>query len=170
MISIRKACFSDAVIIRDMAFSSYVHHFAHLWHDKKEMVDFLLQEYSLSTLQQSLLSSAGCWFIVLKSSTPIGFTKVSWNSSVDEEGPTGTRLDKIYLLPGETGKGYGDVVFTEMINLAKKRNDSFIWLEVLDANPRAHHFYTQQGLVHLKDTIFSSPSQQSILHVLGKFI
>ena len=40
----------------------------------------------------------------------------------------------------------------------------------LDANPQARRFYERQGFQHLRDTVFSTASQQSTLHILGKAI
>ena len=54
--------------------------------------------------------------------------------------------------------------------MAQQRGETFFWLEVLDANLQAHWFYIRQGLVHIKDTIFSTATQREILHILGKHI
>ncbi|NDO80030.1 N-acetyltransferase [Citrobacter sp. NCU1] len=169
MITVRKAHLDDAALLSQMGYSSYTHHFAHLWHDHAELQTFLFQEYSLSALQKELQSKNRCWFIA-DDTVPVGFAKVSWHRAVDENGPTGTLLHKLYLLPGETGKGYGELLFAEIVRMAQCRGETFFWLEVLDANPQAYRFYTRQGLTLIKDTIFSTPTQQSTLHILGKRI
>lgn len=169
MITIRKAHLDDAALLSQMGYSSYTHHFAHLWHEHNELQAFLFQEYSLPALQAELQSNASCWFIA-EDTDPVGFAKVSWHCPVDENGPAGTLLHKLYLLPGETGKGYGEALFAEIVRMAQCRGETFFWLEVLDANPQAYRFYTRQGLTPIKETIFSTPSQQSTLHILGKRI
>jgi GNAT superfamily N-acetyltransferase len=169
MLNVRKAHQNDASLLSEMGYSSYTYHFASLWHEHNELQTFLHQEYSLSAVQQSLQSNASCWFIV-EDTKPIGFAKVSWRCPVGKEGPTGALLHKLYLLPGETGKGYGEKLFTEIVRIAQKHGESFLWLEVIDANPNAYRFYIRQGLMHIKDEIFSTSSQQSILHILGKNI
>lgn len=169
MLTIRKACPDDAELLSEMGYSSYTHHFAHLWHEHKELQAFLSQEYSLPVLQQSLKNNGSCWFIA-QDINPVGFAKVSWHCSVGEGGPTGTLLHKLYLLPGETSKGYGEALFAEIVSMAQHRGETFFWLEVLDANPQAYRFYIRQGLEHIKDTIFSTPSQKNVLHILGKHI
>ncbi|EAC0790303.1 TPA: GNAT family N-acetyltransferase [Salmonella enterica] len=167
MITIRKAHLDDAALLSEMGYSSYTHHFAHLWHEHKALQAFLSQEYSLSVLQQSLQSKTSSWFIA-QTHNPVGFAKVSWHCSVGEGEPAGTLLHKLYLLPGETGKGYGETLFAEMVSMAQRRGETFFWLEVLDANPQAYRFYIRQGLVHIKDTIFSTATQPNTLHILGK--
>lgn len=167
MLTIRKAEIADAALLSEMGYASYRHHFAPLWREPAELEDFLTQEYSVPALQQSLQSTTGNWFIA-EDVAPVGFAKVSWHRAVDEQGPAGTLLHKLYLLPGETRKGYGEQLLAEVERLAQLRGERFIWLEVLDANPNAQRFYLRQGFTHLKDTQFSTASQQSTLHILGK--
>jgi len=169
VLTIRKARPDDAALLSEMGYASYTHHFAHLWHEQQELQDFLQQEYSLNALQQSLQSQASEWFVAL-STVPAGFAKVSWHCAIEGETQAGTLLHKLYLLPGETRKGYGEQMIAEIERMAKSRGETFLWLEVLDANPQAYRFYLRQGFTHIKDTVFSTPSQQSTLHILGKAI
>lgn len=169
MLTIRKAGPDDAALLSEMGYASYSHHFAHLWHQQHELQAFLQQEYSLNTLQQSLQSDVSDWFIA-QDHAPVGFAKVSWHCTGEGDSLAGTLLHKLYLLPGKTGKGYGDQMIAEIERRAKSRGETFFWLEVLDANPQAYRFYLRQGFTHLKDTVFSTPSQQSLLHILGKSI
>ncbi len=167
MLTVRKAEIADAALLSEMGYASYRHHFAPLWREPAELEAFLRQEYSPAVIEQSLQSEAGSWFIA-QNAAPVGFAKVSWHRAVDEHGPAGTLLHKLYLLPGETRKGYGEQLLAEIERLAQQRGERFIWLEVLDANPNARRFYHRLGFKHLKDTLFSTASQQSTLHILGK--
>ncbi|CAI8806752.1 GNAT family N-acetyltransferase [Kosakonia quasisacchari] len=167
MLTIRKAEITDTALLSEMGYASYRHHFAHLWREPAELEAFLRQQYASSAIQQSLQGEADGWFIA-QDVAPVGFAKVTWHSAVDEHGPSGTLLHKLYLLPGETRKGYGEQLLAEIERLVQQRGETFIWLEVLDANPNAKRFYLRQGFTHLKDTQFCTASQQSTLHILGK--
>lgn len=170
MLTIYKAQLSDAGLLHDMAYASYTHHFAHLWQEKEELANFLAQEYSLPVLQKSLQDEACCWLIAATGDTPIGFAKFSWHAAAGSQGPAGTLLHKLYFLPQATGKGYGEAVIQDVIRRAREHGERFLWLEVLEANAQARRFYERQGLAHLHDTVFSTASQQSTLHILGKAI
>lgn len=167
MMTIRKASVEDAALLSEMGYASYTHHFAHLWQEKSELEAFLHQEYAVPSLQQSLQNEAGNWFILCDPS-PVGFAKVTWHCASDDNGPAGTLLHKLYLLPGETGKGYGEHLINEIAREAQRRGETFFWLEVLDANPHAQRFYQRQGFTFIKSALFTTPSQQSTLHILGK--
>lgn len=170
MLTINKAQISDAPLLHDMGYASYQHHFAHLWQEKDEMANFLAHEYSLSALQNSLQDDSSCWLIASVEDTPIGFAKFSWHRAVSPEGPTGTLLHKLYFLPQATGKGYGEEVINDVAQRAKALGETFMWLEVLEANVQARRFYERHGFVHLHDTVFATASQQSTIHILGKSI
>lgn len=169
MVTIRKARPDDAPLLSEMGYVSYTHHFAHLWRERSELEAFLQAEYSLPALQASLQNEASAWFIAGEGE-PVGFAKVTWHAAVDENGPAGTQLHKLYFQPGATGKGYGEQVINQIMQMARERGESFFWLEVLSANSRALRFYTRHGFAHIKDVPFSTPSQQSTLHILGKYL
>ena len=169
MLTIHKAQPEDAGLLHQMGYTSYRHHFAHLWHEKQEMEAFLEQEYALPVLDQSLRDAACCWLIAA-TDKPVGFAKFSFRQPVTPQGPAGTLLHKLYFLPGMTGKSYGERLFEAVVCQARARGEAFLWLEVLAANPQARRFYERQGLRHLHDTVFGSASQQSTLHILGRVI
>ncbi|ROP60256.1 L-amino acid N-acyltransferase YncA [Enterobacter sp. BIGb0383] len=167
MMTLRDARPEDAPLLSEMGFTSYRHHFAHLWVSPAELATFLSQEYGVDALVHSLAGSTSHWLIAADNERPVGFAKYSCHQPIDPQGPTGTLLHKLYLLPDETGKGYGEEIITGVIQRAKIEGDSWLWLEVLSSNPQARRFYQRQGMVHLKDTLFSTASQQSTLHILG---
>ncbi|MET3704403.1 Acetyltransferase (GNAT) family protein [Enterobacter sp. NFR05] len=170
MLTICQAQVNNAELLHDMAYASYTHHFAHLWQNKDELANFLAQEYALPVLQQSLQDEGCCWLIAASDGIPVGFAKFSWHAAASPQGPSGTLLHKLYFLPQATGKGYGEGVIQEVTRRAREHGERFLWLEVLDANPQARRFYERQGFEHVRDTVFSTASQQSTLHILGKVI
>ncbi|HDE0991910.1 TPA: GNAT family N-acetyltransferase [Klebsiella pneumoniae] len=97
---------------------------------------------------------------------------VSLNIAISSEWLTTARLVRccisIYLMPGKTGHRYGEHIFHAVETRAKTAGESWLWLEVLAANPAARRFYERQGMQHIRDTIFHSASQQSTLHILAK--
>ncbi|WP_234480265.1 N-acetyltransferase [Erwinia sp. S38] len=61
-------------------------------------------------------------------------------------------------------------MFKKFIELAQSRGKKYLWLEVLEQNERAYRFYEKQGMVHIKDTVLRTASQESILKVMGMTI
>ena len=169
MFKIRIAGPEDAALLNEMGNASYRHHFAHLWHNADEMELYLRQEYSMASLERSLADTQCCWLIA-EATHPIGFAKYACRQDINSDGPSGTLLHKLYLLPDATGHRYGEQFFNAVETRAKEAGESWLWLEVLGANTRARRFYERQGMQHVKDVEFHSATQQSTLHILAKQI
>lgn len=167
MLRFQRATRDDASLLSSMGYASYRHHFAPLWKNDDELAAYLEQEYSLPAIARSLAEADTFWLIAF-ADVPIGFAKYSLHQAIEPQGPPGTLLHKIYLLPGETGKQYGEQLFAEVVRQAKAQGETRIWLEVLADNPRARQFYEQQGMTFVKDTFFSTTSQTATLHVMEK--
>lgn len=166
-LTFRHATVDDAPLLSEMGSCTYRHHFAHLWRREEELNDFIAAEYSVAALQQSLSAADTCWLIA-HAERPAGFAKIAWRKPVPEQTSTGALLHKLYLMPGETGKGYGEQFWQAILREARAENERWLWLEVLEANAGARRFYDARGMKMLTQTIFSSATQQSVLFVMGK--
>ncbi|MBZ6974725.1 GNAT family N-acetyltransferase [Klebsiella grimontii] len=167
MFKIRIAGPEDAALLNEMANASYRHHFAHLWHNADELEHYLQQEYSMAALAPSLADPQCCWLIA-EVARPVGFAKYACGQNIHPEGPSGTLLHKLYLLPDATGHRYGEQIFRAVETRAKEKGERWLWLEVLAVNTSARRFYERQGMQHVKDVAFHSATQESTLHILAK--
>ena len=167
MFKIRIAGPEDAALLNEMANASYRHHFAHLWHNADELEHYLQQEYSMAALAPSLADPQCCWLIA-EAARPVCFAKYACGQNIHPEGPSGTLLHKLYLLPDATGHRYGEQIFRAVETRAKEKGERWLWLEVLAVNTSARRFYERQGMQHVKDVAFHSATQESTLHILAK--
>ncbi|MBV4365248.1 GNAT family N-acetyltransferase [Erwinia phyllosphaerae] len=165
-LQLRKATLADAILLNELGYSLYLAHFRHMWMSESDMNDFLEREYSLSTLEQSLKKPGMSWYVV-ETDRPIGFAKFTWESTIPDTKISGVLLNKFYIDPTETGKGYGQLIFNKIIDLVRTKRKDFLWLEVLEQNERACNFYNKQGMRYIKDIIFKTASQQSVLKIMG---
>ncbi|MCU6425775.1 GNAT family N-acetyltransferase [Enterobacter sichuanensis] len=166
MLRIRQATVADSTLLSELGYRIYPAHFQHLWVSGAEMKDFLAAEYAPSVLQQSLTESPVSWFVA-ETDRPVGFMKATWEATIPETDKQGVLLNKLYLDPAETGKNYGQVMFNTIIDLARNRGKNYLWLEVLEQNAGAYRFYQKQGMLCLKNVLFETASQQSILRIMG---
>lgn len=167
MLHIRRATPDDIPLLQHMAITSYRHHFAHLWKNPDELAHFLTEEYGEAALQRSL-STANCVWLIASSGEPVGFAKYTRQQRIESDNIIGTLLHKLYLMPGETGKNYGEQIFSEVSGQAKAWEETHLWLEVLADNPRARRFYQRLGMKHIKDITFTTATQTSTLNILAK--
>ena len=169
MLHIRRATPDDIPLLQHMAITSYRHHFAHLWKNPDELAHFLTEEYGEAALQRSL-SDTRCVWLIACAGAPIGFAKYTRQQRIEPENIVGTLLHKLYLMPGETGKSYGEQIFAEVSQQAKAQEETHLWLEVLADNPHARRFYQRLGMEHVKDITFTTATQTSTLNILAKLL
>lgn len=162
----RQATLADAMLLNEMGYRIYRAHFKHLWVSESELNPFLAGEYSLSVLEQSLQERSVCWYVA-ETDRPMGFAKVSDESTIPDTDISGTLLNKLYFDAAETGKGYGQLMFETIKARARGTGAKFLWLEVLEQNERACHFYNKLGMEHIKSTLFTTASQQSVIRIMG---
>lgn len=82
-LQIREATPADAMLLNALGYRIYRAHFEHLWESKSELEAFLASEYSLDELEQSLNEQAVCWYVA-ETDRPIGFAKVTYESSIPD--------------------------------------------------------------------------------------
>ncbi|MEH3407519.1 GNAT family N-acetyltransferase [Enterobacter quasiroggenkampii] len=163
---IRQASGADSALLSELGYRIYPAHFQHLWVSDAEMKAFLDGEYAVSVLEQSLIDNTVSWYVA-QTDRPVGFMKVTWDAMLPETDKRGVLLNKLYLDPAETGKNYGQDMFNKIIDMARSRGKDYLWLEVLEQNAGAHRFYHKQGLLCIKNVLFETASQQSILRIMG---
>ncbi|EOX3825042.1 N-acetyltransferase family protein [Enterobacter quasiroggenkampii] len=163
---IRQATGADYALLSELGYRIYPAHFQHLWVSDAEMKAFLDGEYAVSVLEQSLKEPNVTWYIA-ETDRPVGFMKVTWDAMLPETDKRGVLLNKLYLDPAETGKNYGQDMFNKIIDMARSRGKDYLWLEVLEQNAGAHRFYHKQGMLCIKNVLFETASQQSILRIMG---
>ncbi|MDC9603600.1 GNAT family N-acetyltransferase [Xenorhabdus griffiniae] len=183
MLTIRDATTEDATLLSWLLETSYRFHFSYLWHDQDELEEYIAGECAVEQISDSLQSPDHKWFIAESQDTTgsniitpqniryaniVGFSKIILNQPIPDKDFTGIHLHKLYLLPKLTGQKYGDQLFDHVVKFGHEQEQKWLWLEVLEQNTFAIKFYVRKGLKQQKDIIFSSPKQQSIMHIMAK--
>lgn len=165
-LQIKEATVHDVAVLAALGKATYLSHFAHYWHSQQELQAWVDEEYSVAALTASLNDPAVSWLLAIVDE-PIGFAKLTLQQ--DHAHP-GTLLNKLYFTKAATGQGYGQVLFAEAVARAKSSGSRYFCLEVLQGNDGARRFYESRGMRHLRDEVFSTPEQTSVLHIYGMAI
>lgn len=145
MINIREARTADLSTLREIGCQTYREHFSEIW-SSDGILDFLDQDFSPSALESSLNSLNQVWLVASdEGGKVVGFSKVNLSKPVPIIGDVGLELQKIYFLKSEAGRGYGKQLLSYIYDLAIKRGESLVWLDVLKTNSSARRFYASLG-------------------------
>ena len=137
MFEIKKAGTDDIPLIRELTFRVWPQTYASIL--SQEQIDYMLEMmYSAGSLQKQITQD-GCRFIIVyEDGNPVGF------ASYNEEEPQRWKLNKIYILQNQQGKGTGKYVINYIIDEIKKQTATSLFLQVNQYN-NAKTFYERLG-------------------------
>jgi len=136
VLKIRNASITDIPLIRDLTFRIWPQTYTGLL--TPEQIEYMLNMmYSESTLEKQI--NGGSQFIfVYDDDEPVGFAAYfSKEASI-------YKLDKIYILPSQQGKGTGRFVIDYIVEELKKKEATALQLQVKRDN-KARFFYEKLG-------------------------
>ena len=141
MFEIRKATGNDIPLIRELTFRVWPQTYDNIL--SAEQIDYMLEMmYSTESLEKQI--AEGCRFIIVyENGNPAGF------ASYQEIEPGVWKLHKIYVLPGQQGKGTGKFVINHIISEIKQQNASALQLQV-NLHNKAKDFYEKLGFTVIK--------------------
>jgi ribosomal protein S18 acetylase RimI-like enzyme len=142
---IRKATIDDIPLIRELCFKVWPQTYSSIV--SQEQIGYMLDKmYSHASLQQQM--SDGSEFIfVYEGDEPAGF------AAYFEKAPSVFKLDKIYILISQQGKGTGRLVIDHIVDEIKRRGASALQLQVNRHN-KAKNFYEKLGFVVIDEKDF----------------
>ena len=141
MFEIKKAGIDDIPLIRELTFRVWPQTYASIL--SQEQIDYMLEMmYSESSLKNQMTKD-GCQFIIVyENGNPVGF------ASYSEEETQRWKLNKIYVLQNQQGKGTGKYMINYIIEEIKKLNANSLYLQVNRYN-NAKTFYEKLGFAEI---------------------
>jgi N-acetylglutamate synthase-like GNAT family acetyltransferase len=137
MFEIKKATITDISLIREITFRVWPQTYASIL--SQEQIDYMLEMmYSEASLQKQMTQDACQFIIVYEDGNPVGF------ASYNEEEPQRWKLNKIYVLQNQQGKGTGKLVINYIIEEIRKQHATALFLQVNRYN-NAKVFYEKVG-------------------------
>ena len=145
MFTIRKATPEDIPLIRELCYKVWPQTFASILSQDK--IDYMLEYmYSAASLQKQM--EEGSQFIfVYEEDEPVGY------AAYLDKGHNIYKLDKIYVLPSQQGKGTGKFVIGYIVNEIRQKGATALQLQVHRKN-KARNFYEKLGFVIIEEKDF----------------
>ena len=137
MLSITKATATDIPLIRELTFAIWPKTYNDVI--SKEQIDYMLEMmYNPVTLQKQI-EEDGCTFIILyDDEEAVAF------ASYNETEPQLWKLNKIYILQSQQGKGTGKFIINYIVDEIKAKQAKALQLQVNRDN-KAKYFYENLG-------------------------
>ena len=164
---IRQARPDDATWLSSLACESYAAHFASIW-SPRGLAAFLRREFAPAMLLRALAAQDQAWYVAFDADGPAGFAKVNWHRTEPGSGMQGAELQKIYFLPGRTGRGLGAGLLAHVTAQAVARGEPHLWLNVLGPNQAAQRFYSRHGFERLGTVSFQLEDRVLDMIAMGR--
>ena len=137
MLAVTKATASDIPLIRQLSFATWPQTYSDVI--SKEQIEYMLQMmYNPATLQKQMQEDGCTFIIVYDDKEPVAF------ASYNETEPQLWKLNKIYILPSQQGKGTGKFIINYIVDEIKAKHAKALQLQVNRDN-KAKNFYEKLG-------------------------
>lgn len=111
-----------------------------------DIQSYVAEKYTAEIIHADLVSRNSICHVVEVDGRMIGYTKVILQAACQErEGEQLTKLERLYFLSSENGKGYAQQVLDFLVDFSKGNGDWGMWLYVWKENHRALRFYEKSG-------------------------
>ena len=146
MLQVKKATVADIPSIRAITFQVWPQTYRSII--SQEQIDFMLEMmYSIDSLEKQMTRDCCTFILIYDEATPIAFA--SYNETI----PQIWKLNKIYTLPDQQGKGIGRFILTYIIAEIKKQDANVLQLQV-NQNNSAKDFYLKLGFTIIQTADF----------------
>lgn len=149
MLSVTKATPADIPLIRQLTFAIWPQTYGSII--SQEQIDYMLEMMYSPEVLQKQIEEEGCTFIIVYDySEPVGFasfaqlTEPGGHPADNETEPTIWKLNKIYILPSQQGKGTGKFTINYIVDEIKVKGAKALQLQVNREN-KAKDFYEKLG-------------------------
>ena len=145
MFSIRRATAGDIPLIRELCFKVWPQTYASIL--SQEKIDYMLDlMYSSDSLEKQM-DSGSQFILVYEDEQTVGF------AAYFEKTPAIFKLDKVYILPSQQGKGTGRFAIDYILDEIKQKGATALQLQVHRQN-KARNFYEKLGFVIIDEKDF----------------
>ena len=146
MLYVTKATAADIPLIRQLTFAIWPQTYSSII--SKEQIDFMLEQMYNPAILQKQIEEDGCTFIIVHDDKePVAF------ASYNETEPQLWKLNKIYILTSQQGKGTGKFIINYIVDEIKAKHAKYLQLQVNRQN-KAKDFYEKLGFKIIKTADF----------------
>ena len=152
MLQIKKAAIQDIPLIRELTFAIWPQTYRSII--PQEQIDYMLDMMYNPTSLQKQIEEDGCTFVIVYEDTePVAFASYAKHSANNETEPKLWKLNKIYILQSQQGKGMGRFIINYIVDEIKLQHAKALQLQVNRGN-KAKYFYEKLGFKIIRTADF----------------
>ena len=144
-LSLRKCTTEDLDILRDLAIKIFQDTFADK-NSPENMEEYINRGFAKEKLYEELKDCNSDFFFLNADGNIAGYMKINETPSQTEiNDRLSLEIERLYMSAEYQGKGLGQYMMQQAINIAQRREKRYIWLGVWEKNEKALRFYKNNG-------------------------
>jgi len=153
---IRIANKNDAEFIALLGRVTFTETFGHFFKDKQDLLNYFNATFSVDKIENSIAKPNNVYWIAFVDRLAVGYSKLKLNSNSEFIALEDVcQLQKIYVLKDFLSMKIGFNLQNLILEKAKEKGNSCIWLSVLKSNERAINFYRKNGFQQIGNQNFT---------------
>ena len=141
---ISRCSLGDIPDLINIASTTYLQHFSHLWHDKGE--EYVAKHFNERILRSEMKAPSAAFFMIYYQNQLAGYLKLNVHAALGNyDQHDCLEVERIYLLKEATGNGVGQQVMEFVLRFAREKSKRVVWLKVMESSSQAIRFYEKAG-------------------------
>lgn len=130
---------------------------------EENMQKYLDESFSTEKLSAELNNKDSEFYFATLENDVIGYLKVNFGASQTElKDDKALEIERIYVSKEFHGKKVGQLLYDKAIEIARQKNNDYVWLGVWINNIKAISFYKKNGFVEFDKHIFKLGNDEQI--------
>lgn len=130
---------------------------------EENMKKYLTESFSIEKLTAELNNKDSKFYFATFKNDVIGYLKVNFGESQTElKDDKALEIERIYVSKAFQGKNVGQLLYDKALEIAKQKNNDYVWLGVWENNVRAISFYKKNGFVEFDKHVFKLGNDEQI--------
>lgn len=146
-LSLSKIVISDIPTLQNISKQTFIEAFAAV-NTEANMTKYLEEVLSIQRLTDEFMTEGSEFYFIKNEQEIAGYLKLNFGDSQTEPmGEKSMEIERIYVLKAYLGRGLGQFMFDQAIEIGRKKQLDVLWLGVWEENHRALNFYKKNGLI-----------------------
>ncbi|APG64170.1 hypothetical protein LPB136_01770 [Tenacibaculum todarodis] len=162
---------SNAEVIALLGRITYTESHGHFIDDQKDLLAYCTNAFSIKKTKEELEDKNNLFHIIYVDNLPVGYSKIILNTPFEDKTENSScRLERIYILNHFLSMKLGQPFLDFIIEKAKEKKASSMWLSVYIKNERGIKFYDRNEFKSIGEFNFLVNGKKYENFVLSKEI
>jgi len=167
-VELRKCGLADLEVLCELGCQTFVETFGPL-NTAETMQAYLSSAFDAARLSAELGNPHSAFYLLSADGCPAGYLKLNeLDAQSDIKDPALLEIERIYVRASFQGRGLGQRLMQQALEVAAEQHKRALWLGVWEHNPAAIEFYKKMGFVITGSHLFVLGTEEQTDYVMTR--